>query len=539
MGFVNEQCVFENRSFCSTKNMSNASTATQSSSFSVIQNGSSNVTTACNLVNLPHNVLDRLVCCECKGKLSSGPVKVKLDGGSICGKCSLTNTFSAPMIEHVAFNELVKVVKFPCKYEYLGCIENIRFDDVVIHENTCSFKSHYCPTDAVTCLWSGTLAQIPEHFRKAHSELILEKPSFVVDHEKDSDDVRLFIAEGLLFLIKSKVSLFEKKVWIKVEYAGVEEVATQLKYKVVLYTGVTDGLQMMLKERSCHPYEHGLVLNNDNAISVDIKSLLQLLDAPDQVICNIYFGIPDKVILQKDRQLCKIVCPNCKVFMSPPIYQCENGHVTCFDCTGYKSICKMCKKMNVKFARVLDFEVISATNQLPCRWKYCGKFLNYAEIRQHEKNCTHKSYKCPRCTRWYGVLDELDSHFAKVHDTHPIFMTNEMVVEGAIPSKDFYFLTFGEIFGCSIFSTDEDRKNASVFYYGSPGFCDVFSYVVEMRHARDPEFKGNKVYSLEKCSSSGFCSSYNLKIPREDIKCFESDSDYNIVIKIVESVKTY
>ena len=483
---------------------------------------------------LTQSVLSKLVCSECKGHLSSGPVKVRLDGGSVCGKCITSRKHSIALIDHEAFDEIVSLIAFPCKYQRMGCMENIRFDDIVVHEEQCGFKEHLCPADFLLCSWSGTYVQVSQHFREKHPEMLLEKASFELDVSRNSDLVRLFVADGLQFLINTKISPSDDKIWFNVVFVGQRKKNDLIKYKIILHTGQVHELQMILRERTCGVFDAKTALNGDYGQSVEIKSLISLLDNPENVICNVCFCVPEKIASERDEEIYKVLCPNCKIFMSPPIYQCEFGHVTCFDCTGYKSICLRCKKTKATFARVLDLETISATNQLPCRWKNCGRFLNCHEIREHERTCPHKRFKCPRCVSWYGLKDELEEHVYEEHTRSALHVSNEVIFDGDVGEKDLIVVAHGEVFTCAVSSSEDNSKNVCVKYCGPPSAYNSFEYLVELRHSKIPHFAWNQTYRMESSRPCDYCYSFKLKIPENDVEKFNVDSDYQIIVEIIK-----
>ncbi|GER30618.1 E3 ubiquitin-protein ligase [Striga asiatica] len=111
-------------------------------------------------------------------------------------------------------------------------------------------------------------------------------------------------------------------------------------------------------------------------------------------------------------------CPICMEPLSPPVYQCENGHVSCGTCClGARNNCGSCgcpigTKRNRALERVLDSMRVPCPNAL----YGCTQFSSFSNKLQHEKTCRHSPCSCPypNCS-YTGLPSSVYSHFAATH----------------------------------------------------------------------------------------------------------------------------
>ncbi|GJQ86558.1 hypothetical protein Trydic_g10457 [Trypoxylus dichotomus] len=484
----------------------------------------------CNLtvIRLPRDSINKLVCAECKDYLRIGPIKTTLSGESVCGKCSV-NTKFASAITAKNLTELLSVVTFPCKYEDYGCTEYFPFNDTSKHEEKCVYRSYCCPADFLMCGWLGTMSQILQHYRECHQNETMSEPIFEIRTGESIEETRLYMLEQFGFLVKTKISIEEDKLWINLEYIGKEDIAKEIRYKLIFHDEDIDGLQVILKERNPTVLSHQPLYDLNNFNSVSLNPLISVLKNPARLFCTLSIYVPRKVVGDMKEMLSKIKCLSCSVYMSLPIYQCPDGHNICLDCMSYNNKCKLCKEADVLFERNFELESISASLLLKCRWPKCKQSFGESHIRKHEQKCLYKHYKCPRCSKFYGQ-DEIIEHFTKEHGSYPLHSADVIVIQGDICVYDFFIMAFGEIFSCSLFRTDDNERNFAVWYYGLPRFHNDYRFLVEIRSPDNP--LPIKTYELSKCSPSDDCYSFNLKIPIEDIARFESNFDF--AFKITE-----
>ncbi|KAG8384148.1 hypothetical protein BUALT_Bualt04G0088100 [Buddleja alternifolia] len=111
-------------------------------------------------------------------------------------------------------------------------------------------------------------------------------------------------------------------------------------------------------------------------------------------------------------------CPVCFDPLSSPVYQCENGHISCASCcTVMKNKCPNCC-MPIGYNRCRAIEKVLEAVRIACRNKPygCMETLNYSEKLAHEKTCNNAPCSCPHpgCD-YVGMSKCLYAHFAMLH----------------------------------------------------------------------------------------------------------------------------
>ncbi|PNT78364.1 hypothetical protein BRADI_1g78140v3 [Brachypodium distachyon] len=90
-------------------------------------------------------------------------------------------------------------------------------------------------------------------------------------------------------------------------------------------------------------------------------------------------------------------CSICFEPLSPPLYQCQNGHVACFSCwSRLSNKCHVCSHDAI-FARNIALEKIVESIKSSCayaKWG-CSKLVSYAQRSVHEEACLFAPSTCP------------------------------------------------------------------------------------------------------------------------------------------------
>ncbi|KAK9091712.1 hypothetical protein Sjap_024889 [Stephania japonica] len=84
-------------------------------------------------------------------------------------------------------------------------------------------------------------------------------------------------------------------------------------------------------------------------------------------------------------------CNACKQLLSPPVFQCENGHMACSSCCiKFRNKCSVCSQ-RIGYNRCLVVENIVRSIKVPCRYSAygCTKTLSYDEKTKHEQTCMY------------------------------------------------------------------------------------------------------------------------------------------------------
>ncbi|KAK9109499.1 hypothetical protein Sjap_017559 [Stephania japonica] len=126
-------------------------------------------------------------------------------------------------------------------------------------------------------------------------------------------------------------------------------------------------------------------------------------------------GIP---VLLSDPAL--LDCNICLNPLSPPIFQCQDGHIACNMCCHKNSYkCSRCAHP-IGTIRCLIIEKLVETIKLPCRYSQlgCKEMPSYCQKSTHEKNCIHSPCHCPfsQC-KFVGSSKQLSQHFKDNHSS--------------------------------------------------------------------------------------------------------------------------
>ncbi|MQL92650.1 hypothetical protein Taro_025278 [Colocasia esculenta] len=109
-------------------------------------------------------------------------------------------------------------------------------------------------------------------------------------------------------------------------------------------------------------------------------------------------------------------CPICFEELSPPIFQCYNGHIACSSCCSNVKDCPFCKSMIV--LRCLAVEKVMESVKVSCPYASsgCEQVINYVNIDVHKRMCAYSPCCCPTadCT-FEGPMRELYPHFIEGH----------------------------------------------------------------------------------------------------------------------------
>ncbi|CAH0560714.1 unnamed protein product [Brassicogethes aeneus] len=87
-------------------------------------------------------------------------------------------------------------------------------------------------------------------------------------------------------------------------------------------------------------------------------------------------------------------CPNCELYMLPPIYQCKKGHNQCDECFGKLKKCHECSECKSD-ERSYVLEEIAEYLEFPCKFKEKGcDFKSYYDnVNVHQNVCSFRENK--------------------------------------------------------------------------------------------------------------------------------------------------
>ena len=99
-----------------------------------------------------------IICRECHRKLSPKTCPT-------CRKPMPTEDNHNLALEQMAVN---MGLKFPCKFQTIGCQMSVLFSDKASHEKCCQYEPYICPGLNGPCNWSGNEEQLIEHLNDVH-----------------------------------------------------------------------------------------------------------------------------------------------------------------------------------------------------------------------------------------------------------------------------------------------------------------------------------------------------------------------------------
>ncbi|KAK1660407.1 hypothetical protein QYE76_048566 [Lolium multiflorum] len=92
-------------------------------------------------------------------------------------------------------------------------------------------------------------------------------------------------------------------------------------------------------------------------------------------------------------------CPDCSFVLTPPVFQCKEGHLACDRCRAGK--CQRCKGGGGTFdTRNKVVEHIISVSKFKCPFTGCHRFFPFRDLRAHREACLHAPCFCaePGCT---------------------------------------------------------------------------------------------------------------------------------------------
>ena len=104
-----------------------------------------------------------IICRECHRKLSPKTCPT-------CRKLMPTEDNHNLALEQMAVN---MGLKFPCKFQTIGCQMTVLFSDKASHENCCKYEPYLCPGLSGPCNWSGNEEQLIQHLTDTHKWITL------------------------------------------------------------------------------------------------------------------------------------------------------------------------------------------------------------------------------------------------------------------------------------------------------------------------------------------------------------------------------
>ncbi|KAJ8891767.1 hypothetical protein PR048_004320 [Dryococelus australis] len=119
-----------------------------------------------------------------------------------------------------------------------------------------------------------------------------------------------------------------------------------------------------------------------------------------------------------DTLLTLLECPICTEFMSPPIFQCKNGHKLCAECKPLLTECPSCKEKNLD-SRNFVAEELAEKLMYPCVNvdAGCQIKIQLNSMAKHSAVCPHRLHNCLESScKWQGRTQEMLEHLKGTHN---------------------------------------------------------------------------------------------------------------------------
>ncbi|KAB0792129.1 hypothetical protein PPYR_14090 [Photinus pyralis] len=255
-----------------------------------------------NIINCKA-LLEELKCKQCSKFLSVLPIYYCSAVGNICGRCVSTVDWmisNGTLERAVAYEAVAKFLIFPCANYSNGCQQKLRVDEVEQHEKMCAAVPVRCPFNvelgitSLKCDWKGTAVTVSAHLNTEHKDALqVGLPVFVMN-VFDTNVKHFFTTlEGQTFLLVSKYVKDVNKFYFTVMCCDTEP--NQRCYRFQLEIGRHNDYFLIFRKPNLERFSdvQNMIDNPENMISVDVASLLTMLDDPSGLIyCKV--GISKK-----------------------------------------------------------------------------------------------------------------------------------------------------------------------------------------------------------------------------------------------------
>ncbi|KAI5076959.1 hypothetical protein GOP47_0009024 [Adiantum capillus-veneris] len=227
-------------------------------------------------------------------------------------------------------------------------------------------------------------------------------------------------------------------------------------------------------------------------------------------------------------------CNICMEVLSPPIFQCCNGHYTCHDCSRkMDSKCPSCAEPVGKI-RNLGLEKILESLRICCKfWSQgCELTLPYRLKKIHERNCRFAPRRCPLpdCN-FTGRLNTFVSHFEGCHNVKTLPFLFDTWFTVSLSLADNYLLLQGGS-DYYLFHAHEERfgKLLYVSYVHPLDVEDAHTYKMEVKAGKKLLTLASSVQSIQRGKLNLNVMDF-LLVPR----CFLDNDRFQVEVSIKRS----
>lgn len=236
-------------------------------------------------MEIPGTVLRRLVCDTCAAHLSRGPVYLLDNGRSRCGRCTGAG-LSDDARRMLPYEELARLMVFPCRYSENGCQQQVLFSENQQHEDTCAFKPFACPIGkSGKCAWFRGRSYLLDHCKQAHPRTVVENPVQLRYNNINKSSVYNYLLPAFqhLFLVQSKVCADSRQLYHCVRLIGDPSHAGKYQFTI----DIVNDQGTRLSKPGRVTVQGCMTLQEDTAVATGLRSLHEQLGALKAIIFTI------------------------------------------------------------------------------------------------------------------------------------------------------------------------------------------------------------------------------------------------------------
>ncbi|CAG9864102.1 unnamed protein product [Phyllotreta striolata] len=354
-----------------------------------------------SLVNFTDELLESncLYCALCKDILKP-PIMLVENIGNICSTChkdtpEIKNRHS---MNNEAVENILKLLKLPCKYKIKGCQERFSYEELPYHQQGCKHGTKMCSMNKSTgCEWQGSTGDFVAHFKQLHGDHIInfENNLFFLETSLcEANMVKLLVTHNQIFMLRMHTNVESKRLLYMI--CSVTDNSNSFCDYSVKHKGSSDNY-IKTKSRIVPSYYIYNDFDETVAVAIDLDALKQISQISNTITNVFKIKIDDGDFdVIDDKILHFFECPVCKTFMKPPIFQCHSGHSICNMCRPRLDRCPTCRS-TFGNTRNYSLEGLTVGVQYPCIYhdSGCPEIGSANYMTSHEKQCLYKPLSCP------------------------------------------------------------------------------------------------------------------------------------------------
>lgn len=410
-----------------------------------------------NMIVVPDDVLETLICDICKNYLSVKPVAVRKTGKhlyKLCGRCTRSRK---GLVISKMYGYFAEIALFKCIYRFNGCKKLLTWDKVHEHEkNECSFSnsSNFYDNNCSVCKYEPKFDglkqifkisnyELIQHLRRAHMDSFLRskiiKTTFkefecwqyfiyLMDNDiyffffkfKRRDQVFLFKAireacdlEEECVEIKGQVTIENESVARVFQFQSKsfkKEVSVVSEVNQLFFGNPSVVIELELSYPNCEITE----LKEEHFI--DSYRRLRKLQTMHYIPSTINLSSCHTKLVFKDLDgqtiTINIECLMCSRISIDNIFIISNGHQR-------NLLCKQCSfiydSQYMDLVSILNYNIMTVL-KFSCIWD-CGSFFDINVINEHESQCQNAPLdECPICGNYVAAIDNMKKHLLEYHN---------------------------------------------------------------------------------------------------------------------------